>query len=110
MDGLDDVIEIGARQNIINMQSLIYDQLQSSKFKKMIEYAWFKPGYIEKNPCPFQNVTEVCFSNLGEICEYGDEACMEWPFIKCSHCDVILCIQHFFTNFHTSFNVCKKKA
>jgi len=53
-------IEIRIRNCIIKMHSLIYNQLQSPLFYRMLRYAWFKPGYCNENP-EFDNVRDICF-------------------------------------------------
>ena len=47
---------------IMNMHSLIYNQLQAPIFEPMLKYAWQKSGYIINEPITeFLNVTEDLF-------------------------------------------------
>ena len=49
-------IDIIFRNNILEMHSLIHNQLSARKFSPMIKYAWFSTGYLSKNPGDFENV------------------------------------------------------
>ena len=99
---LDDLpYDLHKRENIIKLHSLIHDQLSSTKFVDMIKFAWSDCGYMDKSSQKFQNVIEVCFpspTNDNIICETTN--CAEAIFIRCSHCDVHLCIHHFFGELH----------
>lgn len=84
------------RINIIIMHSFIFDQLQAPSFTNMLKYPWQKIGYVEKNISSFKNVNEICFDNVKDKCEVLN--CKETAFLKCSHCKLLLCIQHVFGN------------
>lgn len=97
---LDEIdIHLAQRNNIIRLQSLIHNQLSSTIFTPMIRYAWFKSGYTDTDPRPFQTVTEVCFKFNQAHCD--TPSCDQFPFIRCSYCNKILCLQDFFINYHT---------
>ena len=55
-------IHLTQRNNIIKLNSLVYNQLSSPKFYSMLQYSWFQSGYSMTNPGAFENVKEACFS------------------------------------------------
>ena len=64
---LDEIdIQLSQRNNIIRLQSLVHNQFSSSVFTPMIRYSWFRSGYTDVDPHPFQMVTQVCL-NLYKI-------------------------------------------
>ncbi|CAL8085079.1 unnamed protein product [Orchesella dallaii] len=93
-------VNLKERSNIIKMQSLIHYQLSSPVFKKMIQYSWFKAGYLEDDPGRFQNVNEVCFTFKEDLCVQDCSQCSEGVFLLCSWCRNPLCFSHFFTAYH----------
>jgi hypothetical protein len=91
-------INLAQRNNIIKMNSLIYNQLSSKSFNRMIQYAWYQSGYLQHDPGPFKNVKEVCFTFEHNSCSVNK--CDETTFICCSWCERSLCINHFFLDYH----------
>ncbi len=90
-------IELRVRNCIVKMQSLIYNQLQSPLFYRMLRYAWYKPGYCNENP-EFDNLRDIYFNYLEINCNIDN--CNEENFIQCSHCRKYICFTHFFIEFH----------
>jgi hypothetical protein len=96
---LDDiVINLSERNNVIRLNSLIYNQLISPLFIPMIQYAWFASGCIDQQPGKFESVNEVCFSVDSSFCQQSN--CHLLPFIQCSHCRKFLFFTHFFEVYH----------
>ena len=92
-------IQLAQRNNIIKLNSLVYNQLSSPKFYSMIQYAWYQSGYSTINSGAFENVKETCFSFDNNHCRL--QGCTDpTPFIKCAYCDDILCLEHFFEKYH----------
>ncbi len=91
-------IDITSRNNILKMHSSIHNQLSATKFKPMIRYAWFATGYLSQDPGTFDNVQDVCFSFDECFCSLS--TCNDFSFISCSHCDSVLCFNHFFIDDH----------
>lgn len=91
-------INLANRNNIIKMNSLIYNQLSSKLFNPMIRYAWYQSGYLENDPGTFRNVKEICFTLENDSCSM--EKCSQLTFILCSWCQKSLCIHHFFIDYH----------
>ncbi|CAF5070504.1 unnamed protein product, partial [Rotaria sp. Silwood1] len=87
-------INLCQRNNIIKLNSLIYNQLSSKHFNSMIKYAWFQSGYLKNDPGSFKNVKEVCFKFQDSSCNGNN--CAEPTFIRCSWREKSLCIDHFF--------------
>ena len=91
-------INLSQRNNIIRMNSLIYNQLSSKLFTRMIQYAWFQSGYLQADPGSFRNVKEVYFTFQNISCNVNN--CNETTFICCSWCDNSLFFNHFFIDYH----------
>ncbi len=91
-------IELRLRNNIIKMNSLIYNQLQSPLFYRMLKYGWYKCGYSDVRPDNFDTVKDICF-NVG-INNCNETNCQNLSFICCSICRNFLCFNHFFINYH----------
>lgn len=92
-------INITHRNEIIKMHCLVYNQLQSETYRPMLQYAWYKSNYTDKNPGIFQSVNQLSFHIPPDrYCDANE--CEESPFIKCSHCDNYLCFKHFYIMFH----------
>jgi len=99
LDGLSD--QFHRRENIVKLHSIIHDQLSSPRFEKMIRFAWSDCGYTGKSTERFENVLDVCFpppTGDNIICQIAQ--CSETIFIRCSHCNIYMCINHFFEKFH----------
>ncbi len=99
LDELD--IDIKNRLIIIKLFSLLWDQLNSIKFKNMVKYSWYSSGYLD-HKINFENMREVCFKSDSIDCDVNE--CDECFFIKCSHCEKNLCIEHFFNQYHVHYN------
>ncbi|CAF1391547.1 unnamed protein product [Rotaria sordida] len=95
-DGMD--TDVTERNNILKLQSLTHNQLSAPVFTAMIKYAWFKAGYLDVHPGPFKTVIEVCYGFDDLQCHVRN--CSSCSFIRCSYCGSILCIEHFFNNYH----------
>jgi hypothetical protein len=96
---LDDIaINLSERNNIIQLNSLIHNQLSSLQFVPMIKYAWFASGYIDQDPGIFMSVNEVCFNIDADVCQQS--SCHSLCFIQSSHCQKLLCSEHFFEAYH----------
>lgn len=91
-------VNLAQRNSIIKMNSLAYNQLSSKVFKPMIQYAWFRSGYLINDPGDFKNVKSVCFDFKNYSCDV--DRCDESTFIRCSWCQKVLCFSHFFIDYH----------
>ena len=96
---LDQVpINLLERNNIIKLNSSIYNQLSAIVFKKLIFVSWFIAGYTDKHPGDFLTVKDVCFDFDPHACNVS--GCYNFSFINCAHCTQLLCVSHFFEEFH----------
>lgn len=103
---VEDVIgEITSREGIINLMSLIYNQLQSPAYYDLWRFAWRNtdPSFSEDEltNVPPANVNSVQFGyDPYEMCSV--ENCTEEVVLRCSHCGRSLCLRHFInrTCFH----------
>jgi hypothetical protein len=91
-------IDLRSRDAVIQVQSLVHNQLSSNLFQPMISFAWSTAGYIPRQHASFSNVIDICFSFTSDECSIRH--CDESPFIRCSHCRVLLCFEHFFVSNH----------
>lgn len=100
------VDEIISRAGIINLMSLIYNQLQSPAYHDLWRNAWrhtdpnFDPEKELTNTPP-ANVNSIQFGfDAAESCSVED--CQERIVVRCSHCGRPLCLTHFLnrTCFH----------
>ena len=87
-------INLVQRNNVIQMNSLIHNQLSSKEFNAMIKYAWYKSGYLTVYPGNFRHVKQIRFT-------WNDPSCsaymyQETIFICCSWCSKSLYLNHFF--------------
>ena len=98
---LDNImVDLKKRNILIGMLSLIIDQLSAPIFERMIQYFFYICGYSIERPSKFENVDQVCFTQLGTCTN-----CPSMSFIQCAHCRVLLCFEHFFNAFHVHFDV-----
>ena len=93
-------VDLKIRESVIKMISLVYNQFQSVKFRPMLRYAFCCAGYID-DVGDFNNVKDICFSFTD--CECSIDECSSSAFLCCSHCESLLCFEHFFEAFHTHF-------
>ena len=96
---LDEIpIELRLRDNILKLQSLVHNQFSSPMYKEFIMFSWFKSGYTEEPPEKFLNPIQYCFSFFEKECQISN--CEEEAILKCSWCKKLICIYHFFENYH----------
>lgn len=94
-----------SRDSRINMHSLVWDQLNSTRYRDLLRWAWrhtdvdFSNDELDhKIP---ETVSQVQFSfHRSATCQI--ENCTNDAFIQCSHCGELLCLRHFLnrTHFH----------
>ena len=89
-------VEIRSRNCIVNMHSLIHNQLSARRFSNPIKYSRYSSVYTTNGPGHFENVQQVCFSFGEYLC--SEITCSKSSFICCSHCDTILCFYHIFVD------------
>ena len=91
------VINLHERNNIIKLQSLIYNQLSSPRYNNLFKYSWYKSGYLKDKLLHFDNPIHYCFKN----CEsFYALMCDNEAVIKCAWCTKSLCIQDFCIHFY----------
>jgi len=88
-------INLKERNNIIKMWSLIFNQLNSEKFRNIFKNSW---KCLEKDgqKLESENINNILFDLNSGICDN----CSNTSFIICSYCDENLCFNHFFSNYH----------
>lgn len=95
----DDIISnVTSRDRIINVHSLIHDQLSSEKYQDMLLYAWRNtdPAFdrSELGNFPPRMVQDIQFNfDPTSICQA--RGCTKHAFIRCSHCGKLMCLKHF---------------
>jgi hypothetical protein len=88
--------DLTSREGILNVQSLMHDQLGSPKYREMIQWAWRNtdPGFNESFAKPPPMVQRIQFDiDPTETCMR--RGCDEHAFIRCSHCARVMCLAHF---------------
>lgn len=101
----DTIGTITSREGIINVQSLMHNQLSSPKYRDMILSAWrntdptFNATILINNPTKIVDDVQFEF-DPAEKCQVA--GCQKHAFIKCTHCGKLLCHHHFMnrTCFH----------
>ena len=88
-------IDLSLRSHILELYSLIHNQLSSDRFCLMIKYAWYSCGYTKQKPSQFQSVGDNCFSFSVDECSIAD--CDKGNLTTCSWCDGVLHFHYFFT-------------
>lgn len=93
------------RAGIINLQSLVFNQLSSPAYRDLIRYSWRKADVTfnktELTKFPPLNANAIQFDkNRGARC--GVQHCEKSSLLRCSHCGKPLCLHHFLdrTCFH----------
>lgn len=89
-------IKLYERNNQLKLLSLIQNQLSSTRYESMIQYAWIKSGISNLPKRIFENVIQVNFTFSEIECYYCDKR----VFIKCSICENHICFEHFFQGYH----------
>lgn len=89
---------VTSRSGIINIQSLMRDQLGAPAYADMIRWAWHQTdkGFDETQISrrPIRKVDDINFKfKSDEKCIHN--GCNEYAFIRCAHCGRHLCLQHF---------------
>lgn len=89
---------VTSRDGILNMQSLMYDQMSSLEYEDMLRYAWHKTDPVfDRSEMAHETPDALMDVNFKfdrrSICEV--EGCQHNAFIRCSHCGKKLCIKHF---------------
>jgi hypothetical protein len=98
LDNLD--VDIRTRDNILKLQSLTHNQFSAGRFEDFVRYAWIKIGYVDAPKKNFLTPAEVCFGDMHEQCGMVGKNCEKMSFIKCAHCELALCFDHFFVENH----------
>jgi hypothetical protein len=97
LDDLD--VKLHDRDTNLRLISLVVNQFQAPRFKKFLMYAWKKAGYVDEHPGRFMDPTEYCYHSLSkDSCMFVD--CDLDVFVKCAHCEMEMCFEHFFIKNH----------
>lgn len=103
----DDILDkLTTREGVLNMHSLVWNQLSSPAYTDMLRWCWHKtdPDYsaIEPHNTQPAMVRKIEFGFAASECQVG--ACSSHAFIRCSHCGKLMCLEHFLerTCFHHS--------
>ena len=96
---LDDLVNnILSREGIINMQSLVFNQLSAPLYQDLGRYGWrhmdSEFSQLEySHPRPILTIKDQFVKNSSVICEV--RGCHRSSFLRCSHCGKNLCLKHF---------------
>ena len=96
---LDYDLNLHIRNNIIKLQSLVYNQLSSPRYHSLFESSWFKSGYVTEKPGEFENPADFSLKTFSStLCKIS--GCQNAAGIRCSWCKKSLCFKHFFEKHH----------
>ena len=87
---------VDQRNDILRLQSLIYNQFQHSDFRTMWRCGW-RLGGFEVPEVEFPNINEMLFK-VRDAC--ASSGCNRCPFIRCVYCKAVLCVDCFFMKYH----------
>lgn len=94
----DILANVTSREGIINIHSLLHNQMCSSQYYDMIKYAWrntdpsFNTSELTNHPPKMVNSIQFDFDQA-QMCQVS--GCDQHAFVKCSHCGRHLCLHHF---------------
>ena len=94
-------ITAAVRDRELKIHPLIHNQFSNARFVDVIKYAWFTSGWLTQRPPRFTTPAQFCFRRLPVKC--GEDNCTQRSFIRCAHCEKLLCFQQFYFDFHTHF-------
>lgn len=83
---------------IINMQSLVFNQLSAPLYQDLVRYGWrhLDPDFVEleySRPRPILNIKNQFLKNSSVPCDVV--GCKHSSYLRCSHCGKHLCLKHF---------------
>jgi hypothetical protein len=56
-------------------------------------------GYLAERGERFSTPEDYCFSDdLPDEC--GKDKCLMGSFFRCAHCEIVLCLTHFYADYH----------
>ena len=84
------------RDDILRLQSLVYNQFQHEDFRSMWLCGWRMAGF-EVPSVPFPSLGETLF-HVNDTCDAAD--CQNISFIRCIYCKKTLCVKCFFIDYH----------
>jgi len=91
-------IDLYQRNNILKLQSLTHNQFSSPRFENLFKYSWFACGYVDIRPDSFEHPVNFCFEVNDKICSRLN--CINFSFIICNWCKMLLCFDHVYHDFH----------
>ena len=95
LDNID--LNLNYRNEIIKRQSLTHTQFSAPIFLDYRRFSWHKCRYTDTYT-PFTDPVKYCFDvNVSaELCS----KCENTAFLKCAHCQALLCFYHFYYEYH----------
>lgn len=86
-------IYIWNRDYILRIQSFTYYQFTAKRFENLIRFTFYKCGYTNNHPEPFETPITYCFEkSVGDECSEPD--CNDIAFVRCAHCEKVFCVDH----------------
>ncbi|GMS78620.1 hypothetical protein PENTCL1PPCAC_795 [Pristionchus entomophagus] len=90
------------RDSILKLISLCYSIIRAPTFRPLIQYAWFRAGYLDSPPpTRFQTPVQVCFPRSVNTKGCAIPPCTRPSFILCPKCHKTLCFKCFVIAFHS---------
>lgn len=86
------------RKNIATLICVVWYQFVHPRFHNFVKHAWSQAGYIER-PAPYDSPTDYCLKYpIENFCQ--NENCESAAFMRCAHCEKVLCMFHTITELH----------
>ena len=99
-----EAIRLARRDNAIKLQSMIHNQFSAPRFLEFRRHAWQMCGYAECDILPERFLHPVQYSFALDIDLYCSAAsCNKPTLLRCGYCEVCLCFEHFYTDYHVHF-------
>ncbi|CAB3386479.1 Hypothetical predicted protein [Cloeon dipterum] len=93
---LDENFNLQTRNNHIAIVSFAYHQHCSPRYKDMVRYAWFKPGYCSERGSKYITPKSYSFPITTDSCWLCDER----YYMRCGWCAKFICFHHTLIDLH----------
>lgn len=91
-------LKLHHRNTVLKLQAVTSFQFRSPRFRKFIQYAWFKTGLLENfnHDVRFEDPINFCFDQISNRNQCAGSNCQRMCLIQCSWCKKSLCFDHLF--------------
>jgi len=93
---------ISNRNNLLKLQSFIFNQFRGDRFKNMIKHSFYMAGYLFSKPRSYVDSVQFCFEFVPIEC--SKQECTNDAILKCAKCELHFCFIHLLVevfHYHT---------